>query len=197
MRQTINRPQLRKDLRAQRRNLSPEEQMVAASCLFANIRQLRPLRRARKIALYLPNDGEIDPSHLAQFIQSTGKQCYLPVVRQHSARPLMFALATAGTTFTVNRFGIAEPKCSAKQLVYGQQLDIIIMPLVAFDTNLNRMGMGGGFYDRAFASHNRHQHFKRPLLIGVAHDFQKVKQLERQPWDVTVDGIITDSQIYE
>lgn len=196
MTDAVSRQQLRRDMRARRRNLSEAEQLSASEKLVAQIKYFRPFKRAHRIALYVPNDGEMDAMRIAPIAVSQNKLCYLPVVRRHSARPLMFAPMTPDCRFTVNSFGIPEPLCPRKALMYGINLDIVLMPLVAFDTKLNRLGMGGGFYDRAFASHNRNHYFRRPLLIGVAHDFQKSQQLEAQPWDVKIDAVITERCVY-
>ena len=92
-----------------------------------------------------------------------------------------------------NRFGIKEP--ISTDIINADQLDILFMPLVGFDKDKNRIGMGGGFYDRTLAFKKQQKMAKNPKLIGLAFDCQQVEQLEVQEWDVPLDVIITPSQI--
>ena len=73
-------------------------------------------------------------------------------------------------------------------------MDVILMPLVGFDKHKNRLGMGGGFYDKTLSFHNKLKEFRVPKLFGLAFDSQEVDQLTSQPWDVPVDGIVTPSR---
>ena len=73
-------------------------------------------------------------------------------------------------------------------------MDIIFVPLVAFDRNGNRLGMGGGFYDRALAFTQNSTNLSRPLLLGLAHHFQEVERLTSKKWDIPLNGILTDQE---
>jgi 5-formyltetrahydrofolate cyclo-ligase len=77
-----------------------------------------------------------------------------------------------------------------------EALDLVLAPLVVFDPDRNRIGMGGGFYDRSFAFRKNPEN-KVPVLIGVAHELQKVDQIVPQDWDVRLDMIITDQAVYK
>jgi 5-formyltetrahydrofolate cyclo-ligase len=70
------------------------------------------------------------------------------------------------------------------------------MPLVAFDEQGNRLGMGGGFYDRTLAYLKYRQHRRKPVLAGLAHEIQKIGQLTTQSWDIPLDCIITENKLY-
>ena len=93
-----------------------------------------------------------------------------------------------------NRFGIAEPELGKNPTAPVWTLDIILLPLVAFDRAGNRMGMGGGFYDRTLARLNNSA-MERPLLIGLAHHCQEVEHLQAQSWDIPLDIIATDKEL--
>ncbi len=98
----------------------------------------------------------------------------------------------------LNRFGILEPQLGINTVAPVWTLDIILLPLVGFDRGGNRMGMGGGFYDRTLAQFNVNQGnkgLKRPLLIGLAHHCQEVEQLQVQSWDIPLDIIATDKEL--
>ena len=75
-------------------------------------------------------------------------------------------------------------------------MDLLFLPLVAFDTHGNRMGMGGGFYDRSLAFLQQKNGLKKPVLAGLAHEIQKVEQLLTQNWDIPLDFVITEKQLY-
>lgn len=176
-------------MRQQRRELSAREQTLAAKKLLLKLARNPLFRRARSLAFYYPSDGEISPLPLMQLALQQGRQCYLPVVRAHTLK-MSFKRYRRGERLYPNRFGIAEPSPRARQIP-AKALDVVLMPLVAFDEQGNRLGMGGGFYDRAFAK-LRH---RRPLRIGLAHSLQKVTRIEHASWDVPLHGICTERDL--
>ena len=102
--------------------------------------------------------------------------------------------AKIGKNFRKNRFGIDEP--ISTEILNANQMNIIFIPLVGFDEFKNRIGMGGGFYDRTLAFKKRQQNYKNPKLYGLAFDCQQVEKLETQDWDVPLDAIITPGKIH-
>ena len=82
------------------------------------------------------------------------------------------------------------------QLLPGISLDLVLVPLVGFDDQGTRLGMGGGFYDRSFATRLFRRYWRKPRLIGVAYELQRVAHLDRQPWDVALDGVVTEQRLY-
>jgi 5-formyltetrahydrofolate cyclo-ligase len=187
---------LRRALRDQRAALTEPEQRRAAQRLAAHVASCRLYRVSRRIALYLPNDGEIDPQPLLTRIHATGKHCYLPVLSRLRQDRLWFAPYTDDVPLRLNRFGIPEPVVPARQWVRAQELDLILMPLVAFDESGNRLGMGGGFYDKSLAFLRTRTLWRKPHLVGLAHDFQRVARLDTFPWDVPLQAVITDRAVY-
>ena len=147
-------------------------------------------RRSQRIACYLPNDGEMDLTPLITRLWSLGRQSFLPVLHSHK---LWFLPYTAQTPLAKNYFGIPEPNISADNRCAACSLDLVLMPLVAFDESGNRLGMGGGFYDQTFSYKTRHRNFNKPHLIGVAYEFQCVDQLPANWWDIGLDGIVTEN----
>lgn len=187
---------LRRTLRARRNALSVEEQRLAARHLAANVVSTRLFLTSLRIACYLPNDGEIDTKLVIEHIRRRRKTCYLPVLSRLSHDRLWFAKVTPNTPLVPNRFGIPEPVVHARDLVRAQQLDLILMPLVGFGHHGNRLGMGGGFYDRSLEFlHHRHR-WCRPSTLGLAYDFQRIDGLESDPWDIPLQGVITDQAVY-
>lgn len=185
-----DRSALRKSLRAKRRALSPE---LRASYSFSACQHLYnhpAFLRARRIGVYWPTTEEIDPRFLfAMGPLSLRKQWALPVV---SAKSMSFFAYRVGDPMISHHWGIKEPIPVKSQQVPLWQLDLLVMPLVGFDLHGNRLGMGGGFYDRYLEP--RPTQIKRPLLLGLAFGFQEVQPaLEAEAWDQRLDGVITET----
>jgi len=188
---------LRKHIRQQRRTLSDVEREHAAFSLCERIASSRIFQHSKHIAFYLSNDGEIDLSLLIKHAWQQGKQVYLPVLEEPNTQKLWFIPYTPTTKLRNNRFGIAEPVHSSKtRLRKTLSLDLILMPLVAFDQQGNRVGMGGGFYDRSLAFLKNRQHWLKPNLLGVAYELQKQEELEINPWDIPLQAIATEKKLY-
>jgi 5-formyltetrahydrofolate cyclo-ligase len=188
--------ELRRNLRARRVRLTPEEQRAAAAGLARRVSATHAFQTSRRIACYFPNDGEIDPTPLMQTIWSRRKVCYLPVLSRLSHDRLWFAPVWPDTAFAPNKFGIPEPLAPARSFVRAAQLDLILAPLVGFDAQGNRLGMGGGYYDRSLAFLRGRRRWRKPRLLGVAHECQRVDKLVANPWDIPLDGVITDRGAY-
>lgn len=189
---TRSRQTIRKQLRAARRTLTPAQQKNAAAGLARQLRSFLPLLRSRHIAFYLPNDGEIDPQPLVRFLERCGKQCYLPRLHADGSNRVWFVRYRNGDKLEDNRYGIPEPQVQKQQLP-AWALQAVLMPLVGFDRAGNRIGMGGGFYDRTFAFKRQRPH-SRPLLIGLAHSIQEVAALPTESWDMPLDIIATEKE---
>lgn len=192
-----DRRRLRRELRRRRRALSPRQHREAAERLCRRLRGLPELQRARRVALYLPNDGEIDPTPLIAWLERRGSRVYLPVLKPLSTNRLWFVHYHAATPMVANRFGIPEPEtrhgAHRARRTPAWALDLILLPLVGFDDRGQRIGMGGGFYDRTLAFTRRPG--PRPRLIGLAHDCQRVAALPTAPWDVPLDAIASDARL--
>lgn len=181
------KPSLRRTLRQNRRSLTRAQQQQAANRLCHRILRSHWFRRSHSIALYWPTDGEISPLRLLRPALRLGKNIYLPVIRD---RGLLFRHYKPGDRLQNNRYDIPEPLPRQPALT-ADKLDLILVPLVAFDRHCNRLGMGAGFYDRCFALTGN-----RPWRVGVAHELQKVAQVPTDAWDKPMHAIITDQVIY-
>lgn len=191
----MDRQQLRRQIRARRRALTPRQRRHYAEQLARSLCKQPLFWRARRIAVYLPNDGEMDLGPVIRRCQSLGKQCYLPVIGRIGHNRLWFAEYRPGQLLSANRFGIPEPASSKWRGRSALGLDLILMPLVGFDQRGNRLGMGGGYYDRSLAYLHHRRHWQRPRLLGVAYEFQKVDELVSEVWDVPMHGVITESRL--
>jgi 5-formyltetrahydrofolate cyclo-ligase len=192
-----SRRELRAELRRRRRALTPQQRREASERLCQRLRRLPEVQRARRIALYLPNDGEIDPTPLIAWFRRRHARVHLPVLRPLSRNRLWFVHYHADTPMVTNRYGIPEPQTRhgahrARRLP-AWALDLVLLPLVGFDESGQRMGMGGGFYDRSLAFTRRPG--PRPRLVGLAHECQRVAALPVEPWDVPLDAIVSDARV--
>ncbi len=179
---------LRKTIRLRRNSLTSDEQFTAATLLSQQLNSTLA-RDIKRIAIYLASDGEINPT---QFIESCWRrdiEVYLPVLHPFSAGNLLFLRYQPTTKMCINKYGISEPLLDVTKVLPTGEIDIIYTPLVAFDGSGNRMGMGGGYYDRTLAA-NPHI-----TTIGIAHDCQQIDKLYVQPWDMPLKQIITPTQV--
>ena len=188
--------QLRREIRHRRRQLPPQTQQQHSRQLLRLACRFRPFLHSRRIAFYLASRGEIDPLPLMERALKAGKQIFLPVLRNRPSNSLWFAAYQTGDRLVDNRFGIPEPIAHSRRIVMPWSLDMVCVPLVAFDSSGNRLGMGGGYYDRTFAFKRRRSHWQGPRLIGLAHEFQLVPHLLPQRWDIPLDAVITEQAIY-
>lgn len=182
---------LRQRIKRMRRALSVEQQQQAACVLYRHVKTSPWFLRSRHIAFYQANDGEIDPMPLLRCAASMRKSCYLPVLLP--GYRLGFVRYRPGDGLRINHFGIPEPS-NWKHTIDIGELDLVLVPLVAFDRRGGRIGMGSGFYDRSFCRVKQNRRYVRPKLVGLAHHFQECKSLLLQPWDIKLSAVMTDRQ---
>jgi 5-formyltetrahydrofolate cyclo-ligase len=190
------RADLRNQIRKKRNSLTVEQQNTASHHLNINFFQHINLPENARIGCYLSNDGELDTSLLIQSLWDRSKQVFLPIIHPFNKHNLLFQRYENSSPMKSNRYGILEPKLDCSAVSPVSALDILLLPLVAFDSKGNRMGMGGGFYDRTLARYYR-EHWSQPRLIGLAHDCQQVSQLPTAAWDVPLQAILTPTTFYQ
>ena len=188
------RNSLRAKIRAQRRALSPHQQEMYAQQFADHFAKSHLFRNSERIAFYMANDGELDPSYLMANAWAMGKKCYLPILMHLHDKSLLFAPYKPDIPMNYNQFGIAEPAIGARHRMKARNLDLIVMPLVAFDKQGNRIGMGGGYYDRTLAFLNARTRWHKPRLVGVGYSFQEVSAINRESWDVPLSYIATEKE---
>lgn len=191
----MKRDELRRHMRGLRTALSPELRRAAAEAAAAVAASTASFRSARRIAVYIAMDAELDPEPLVALARDAGKELFLPVLPPSNNAPMTFLPYGAGATLQPNRYRIPEPPPSAGAALAPVELDLVFAPLVAFDLRGQRLGMGAGFYDRSFAflKDARHRH---PALIGYAYEAQKVPEMPAESWDVPLAGVVTEQRFY-
>ena len=142
-----------------------------------------------RIAAYLTFRGEPDLAQALQQLHQHGHHVYLPVVDESNMR---FRSWQPDVELQMNRFNIPEP--IEGLICKPEDLDFVLLPLTAFDAQGNRLGMGGGYYDRCFAFRSLKEQINKPELIGTAYAAQQVEvgEIALDRWDIKLDGIVTE-----
>lgn len=191
-------PELRQTIRTQirqrRRELSVIQQQNAAAQLLVQFCEFLQDHPAKCIALYLSFDGEIATQPLIDWCWSHHIQVCLPILDPAHPGHLLFMPYTADSVMTKNRFNIDEPTLIPDRLVDKHAIDLIFTPLVAFDPDGHRLGMGGGFYDRTLESWLEDG---RPFPVGLAHDCQQLHDIPTDIWDIPLPALLTPSRRWE
>jgi 5-formyltetrahydrofolate cyclo-ligase len=188
---------IRSAIRIQRQSLSARNNRLHGLSVSRHLASYAVVRKAKHVAAYLSVDGELDTAPLIEHLLREHKRLYLPVLHPFRHGRLFFCHWDGKRVLVRNRYGIREPGCTSRTLAPSvRRLDVIIVPLVAFDTALNRIGMGGGYYDRTLGYARSFSRWKRPFLIGVAHRFQQVEKIEASDWDVRLDCVITEEGLH-
>jgi 5-formyltetrahydrofolate cyclo-ligase len=180
---------LRIDARKARRSMTASERARASQRIAHRFLNSRYFLSSKTIGCYVSTWDEVDTSAIIERAWCAKKRVFLPVTTAHGR--MLFRETLPGTDLARNDFGLWEP--ASGTLIDANKLDVVVTPLVAFDARRNRIGMGGGYFDRAFAFLDGRTHWLRPKLIGVAFECQKVQKITRNPWDIPLFRVFTES----
>lgn len=184
---------LRRQLKAARKALKPADRHKAARASLRLALRHGLLLRSQRIGFYLPQGGEFDVHPLLNQALWMRRTCYLPMLPRRG-RVMRFGRVGAKTRMSTNRYGIAEPV--DLRPLRARQLDLLLMPLVGFDSEGYRLGMGGGYYDATLAFMRHRRRWRKPRLVGIAYECQRVETLPHDPWDMPLDAVLTERQLY-
>jgi 5-formyltetrahydrofolate cyclo-ligase len=185
---------LRKELRAKRRSLVPAQYALRSQRAASAITRMAGFKAGARVAAYLPFDREADTAALVLAARRRGVRIFVPVVVDLRHRRLRFHPLSSRTRRGV--FGISIPHGAPHRSLRWtapRWFDLIVVPLVGVDGGGRRLGMGGGFYDRALAFRRVRNHWKGPRLVGLAFDCQRVDADFADSWDVRLDCLATES----
>ncbi len=172
-----------------RRSLNDSYRRAASREIARKVVRSRDFARARRVAVYLSLDDEVNVDLIIRAAWGSGKTVYAPCLGPKGS--MSFREFGEQTPVVRNAFGIPEP--AGSPAIQAGKLDLVIAPLVAFDAALHRIGMGGGYYDRCFAF-TRHRHKSLPpRLLGVAFASQRVTSINAAPWDISLSRVVCDS----
>lgn len=189
---SFDRRQLRRQMRERRRSLSPLLREAAHRQFARTLSRSNFLQPGRRIAVYFAYGHEADLAHVIALARRRGCLLYLPVITDFRHYRMRFVRYQADSVMRVNRYGIAEPDPRHAEVIPVRQLDLILLPLVAFDACGSRLGSGAGFYDRSLQHLRSGRRWRRPKLIGVGYECQRVTRLQPDRWDVPLDGMLTE-----
>lgn len=186
------RAAIRTEMRSRRAALGDDDQAAAAMAVLTRLARLAAVREARTIAGYRAVRGELEIDAVLLFMGEHGATITTPRVRGDH---IEFVVTDESTPTIPGSFGIPEP--AEGQVVPVGTHDLVLVPVVAFDSAGRRLGQGGGFYDRALAGLADRPLAERPVLIGVAHAFQQLDEVPSESWDVPLDAIVTEDGVIE
>lgn len=190
----MDKAQIRRQLLQQRNAVNNNQLSVYSKDLAKQLSKHSIFKTARNIASYLPFGKEIPTDAIHATFKKYNKRLFAPKIIKGSLKKMLFCKINQHTHYQRNCFGIKEP-VHTNNMKHAQQMDLILLPLVAFDKKGNRLGMGGGYYDRALNFRSNRTIWRKPLLLGLAYDFQQVTTIPKQPWDIPLDGIVTPTQL--
>lgn len=191
------RQQIRTELKQRRAEHSKTQCQSLSRQICTHIQNEKLFKNKSRFAFYYPVGNEVDLLELLYAAWSRGKKTFLPVLANFPKGNLWWIEHIDSNPMYLNRFGIPEPAHPARaRRTKLRSLDLIFMPLLGFDASGNRMGMGGGFYDRSLAKcYRSNNSWHRPIKMGVAYSWQQVDSIPTEKWDIPLDAIATEEGI--
>lgn len=185
----ITKDNIRKRIKRHRQSLSLEHQKRLSQEVCKAILTLDEFKTAKKIGLYQAFQGEVDLNLLWDMALKAHKLCYFPILKAN--KTLGFFPANKKTPFVYNKYHILEPTGLTKDEEEPlHHIDLMILPLVAFDSFGHRVGMGAGYYDKTLAQNGPQ------FMAGAAYEFQKIDSIRPDAWDIPLSFVITEKNIY-
>jgi 5-formyltetrahydrofolate cyclo-ligase len=138
------------------------------------------------VACYVSVQKEVETRGIIEYALDSGKQLAVPVTRTRGVMNFQRILSLAG--LQADRFGLLEPLEDNAQIILPGELDFVIAPGIAFDRQGNRIGFGGGYYDRFLTQ-------TRAIRVGLAYSFQLVDLLPAETHDVRMDWLVTENEV--
>jgi 5-formyltetrahydrofolate cyclo-ligase len=163
-----------------RREMNVEDRIKSSKMICDRVTSSRAFLSAKLIACYLPMVDEVDTRSIIERGWRANKRIFVPIT--HNNGKMFFREIRPDTTLHRNRMAIWEPQTG--QFISPRQLQLVVTPTVAFDEYNNRIGMGGGYYDRCFSFLRHRSQWIKPKLFGVAFDCQKVEEISPNTWDI-------------
>lgn len=191
----IDVSKIRSRIRNARKAVDEQTRQAWSDSASSRTGQIEAFKNSKRVGAFQAFDGEADPVGLMSLAIEQDKQVYVPII-VGKGKPLRFAPWYPDVEMMPNRFGIDEPVGNPEHWIDAEDLDFVVAPLVAFDQQCNRIGVGGGYYDRSFAFLNEPANTNDLMLVGFAFELQKLDSIEPQSWDVRLDSVVTEFNIY-
>ena len=181
-----------------KKNINLQDKKIAEVKIFDFIKTWSLFKNSQNIAIYHSTPEELDTTNIIKEILTLEKNCYLPIINKNN-NYFEFYKYSPNIKLIPNKYKILEPEVILKNKINIEKLDIIFIPMVAFTSSRKRLGMGGGYYDKTLKSlliHKQNSNTSNPILIGLAFEFQKLDFIPFEPWDINLDIIVTENNIY-
>lgn len=188
-----SRELLRARMSVRRNELGARQRVEAAAGVLRSLATLPEFMTDANVAGYWAVRGELPLNLAVAALRRRDQHYFLPVLGE--ARQLHFAELLDPANLRSNRFGIPEPDVPAEALRAASDMEVVLLPLLAFDRHGHRLGTGGGWYDTTFAFRHDAPKPAHPLLVGIGYAFQEVDAVPNEPWDVPLDYIATDEEL--
>jgi 5-formyltetrahydrofolate cyclo-ligase len=188
-----NKNHIRQNIRQKRKNQTEAYRYQASKQIAEQLMHWLSFQSQRQVAVFLAMSEEINTDFVIDKLRENACTVYLPIVHPYRSGLLFFQKYHASTYLVKNQIGVREPAFNPYEIIAPWELDVVLVPLVAFDKARHRLGMGGGFYDQTFAFTRYHHELK---LYGLAFECQKLEHCPYESWDLALDGIITERTIY-
>ena len=182
---------IRKLFTAKRENLTPVERQEKSLLIAERLFSVNEFRKAKICLLYASFRNEVDTYNLIPIILKKEKRLAFPVIDQKSKGLLLCEIKNGIEDLIISTYGIKEPRLERGGLVSVDEIDLFLVPGVAFDLSGTRLGFGGGYYDRLLAKAR-----KKPIL-ALAYEIQITANLPCEPFDIKMKKIITESRVIE
>ena len=184
----LRKAELRKSVRSQRSGLSAARRRALDAAINRHLLEYAERTAPGTIAAYMAFDGEPDVGPALRQLDAAGVRLALPVVLDEPGRAVIgFRQWLPGSAMQPNRYGIPEPVGTPDMRL--PEIELVLVPLVAWDPSGGRLGMGASFYDRLFEPYAA---ISRPRRLGVGYQLQKRERLPLDPWDIRLHGMLTE-----
>jgi 5-formyltetrahydrofolate cyclo-ligase len=170
-----------------RRAIPPSSLAIMSADVGRNLESLREYREARTLAAYVAKDDEVQTAPILEMAVSSGKTVVVPLVDVPSGSLLFFRVARMDE-LSPGHFGVLEPKRGPRPVALSET-DLVLVPLLAWDSRGHRLGYGKGYFDRALANRGS------ALAIGLAFECQRVERVPEEPHDVRLDVLVTEKRV--
>lgn len=182
--------EFRKKVISDRNNQNYESLCKNSSIITQKILALDCIKKAKNIMLYLDFNNEVKTNELIVKLLSLGKTVSSPITIKEEKKLIPSQIIDLKDGVKIGAYGIREPKPECSPEVEVKDIDVVIVPAVAYDKDCYRLGYGGGFYDR-FIERLRED----AITVGIAFDLQIFDSVPKEDHDAQLDYIITESQI--
>ncbi len=195
---------LRKVAREIRNNISEADKQKHSLNIKTLLIESKVFASSQTVAVYWPHRNEVDTRSLIDYALAQGKRCYLPVLDPlNTSGTLIFMEYFAGDQLIANKHGIMEPKWGidqqSRKTISANELDLVLLPILAFDDEGHRLGQGAGHYDRTFAFLKMREQktdiVKKPFLLGLGYEAQHLETIPFDEWDINLDAVVTEKGI--